>query len=141
VREDPLWARIALLLNLVGTALLFLSFQATSSDFRLVTAKSKEFPDDTQYALCVNKTALMQTSQNGAFTIGSSACPNWEHARPAAVVNVEHPFFVVLGFSFTILGFFIQLFTVPRRKTLAEVNEEMRILRKQKKQLESEIPT
>lgn len=129
MREDPLWARIALLLNLAGTTLLFLSFQATSSDFRLVSTS------DGRYALCVDRTALIIKEPKG-FGIGYTVCPDWEHSKPAAVVNVEHPSFVTLGFIASILGFLLQLMTIPRRKTLAEVNEELRTLRKQKRVLE-----
>lgn len=138
MREDPLWARIALLLNLAGTALLFLSFQATSSDFRLVTATSDHFPDQKRYALCVAKTALMVADGTGSVGLGFGMCPHWEDARPAAVVNVEHPSFVTLGFLASVTGFLLQFLTVPRRKTLAEINEELRILRKHKKMLELE---
>lgn len=133
MREDPLWARIALLLNLVGTALLFLSFQATSSNFRLITTAAGDS------ALCVDKYAMMISSAT-TWQMGHMPCPDWEHSRPAAVVNVEHPSFVTFGFIASVGGFLLQFLTVPRRKTLAEINEEMRILRKERKKLELQNP-
>ena len=47
------WQQFALLLNLAGTALLFYSFQATSSDFKLVTAVGHSVLVQELYALCV----------------------------------------------------------------------------------------
>jgi hypothetical protein len=152
VREDPRWARIALLLNLVGTILLALSFQATSSDFRLVTAKDFVVPgnygpsSDTHlfsvFALCTKDRTLIaegtESPRGPSLILSAPGCPDSANARSAAVVNTEHPSFLYMGLIFSALGFFIQLLIVPRRKTLAEVNDEMRILRKQRKMLEVE---
>jgi hypothetical protein len=141
VREDPLWARIALLLNLAGTILLALSFQATSSDFRLVTAlgydlNGKVATGVTAYALCVNDYTLLVTDSARGVGIGHKGCPNWESSRPSAVVTSEHPLFLYLGLGCSAIGFFMQLLIIPRRKTLAEINEQIRILRKTKRQME-----
>ena len=152
MREDPRWARTALLLNLVGTILLALSFQATSSDFRFVTAKNFSVPGnygprsamhfDTVFALCTNDRTLIaegkESSKLPSLILSAPGCPNSEIAKSAAVVNTEHPSFLYLGLICSAVGFFIQLLIVPRRKTLAELNEDMRILRKQKKMLEME---
>ena len=144
MREDPLWARIALLLNLAGTILLALSFQATSSDFRLVTAHNQNLvgqpaPGASVYAICVNNFVLAATDSVSGTSLGNDHCPDWENADPSAVVTAEHPNWLYIGLVLSALGFFIQLLTVPRRKTLAEVNEELRILRKRKRGLELEI--
>ena len=72
--SNPKWQRIALILNLAGTALLFYSFQATSSDFRLVTATSRSVltPGEfKQYALCVNNYTILQTDSQHGMKIGS----------------------------------------------------------------------
>jgi hypothetical protein len=141
VKENPLWARIALLSNLAGTILLALSFQATSSDFRLVSARGFDLrgqinPASTAYALCVNNYTLVISDSVNGIGFGRPGCPNWESSRPAAVVNSEHPRFIFLGLGMSAFGFLLQFLTIPRRKTLAEVNEELRILRKQKRQME-----
>src|ERR1700691_5183089 len=99
--------RISLLLNLLGTALLFLSFQATSSNFRLITTS------DGRSALCVDQRAMLIALPNGGFQMGIQKCPEWENARPAAVVNIERPSFVTLGFICTTLGFLLQFLSVP----------------------------
>jgi len=42
-------------------------------------------------------------------------CPDWENARPAAVVNIEHPPFITLGFILTTLvSCFILSFPKPK---------------------------
>jgi hypothetical protein len=58
-------------------------------------------------------------------------CPQWPDARPTAVVNVERPFFVTLGFSFTTLGFLLQILSIPSPKTIAQMQAEVRIAKKQ----------
>lgn len=47
------WMRFALLLNLLGTVLLFLSFQATSSNLKIVRTA------DGRTALCIDQQALL----------------------------------------------------------------------------------
>jgi len=159
VREDPRWARIALLLNLVGTILLALSFQATSSDFRLVTAKDMWVPGNSPilgrggmmgpshfvsvFALCTHDRTLIAEGADfpgapPALILSAPGCPDSDNAKAAAVVNTEHPRFLELGLTANACGFFIQLLIVPRRKTIAEINDEMRVLRKQRKLLELE---
>ena len=166
VREDPRWARVALLLNLVGTILLALSFQATSSDFRLVTATNVDFmaasdydllkqPQDQNlippavhhydkvFGICSRDRMLIGEGLYGnegytAVIISTPGCPDSKHAKSAAVINTEHPSFLYVGLVCSAFGFFIQLLIVHRRKTIAEINDEMRVLRKQRKLLELE---
>ena len=114
------WQRFALFLNLLGTVLLFASFQATSSDFRLVTTK------DHRYALCVDKSALIVKGENG-FGIGEQSCPEWDNARPAAVVNFERPWMVKTGLILTILGFLMQFLAIPGPKSLSQMREDIRV--------------
>jgi hypothetical protein len=131
VFSNPKWQRFALLLNLIGTALLFFSFQATSSDFKLVTAKSHSVlgGDSTLYALCVNDYALLVTSSHNDLGFGHPGCPAWDMARPAAVVNIEHPMFEGLGFLILLCGFFLQYLSVPQPKTIADVRAELKTLK------------
>lgn len=134
--SNPKWQRFALLLNLAGTALLFYSFQATSSDFRLVTARTQSVlakDEFVQYALCVNNFALVQTDSTGGVMIGHRGCPDWQHARPAAVVNIEHPVFVGLGFMTLMAGFLIQYLSVPQPKTIADLRRELKLLKAKEK--------
>ena len=118
------WMRVALFLNLLGTVMLFLSFQATSSNLKLVTTK------DGRTALCVENHALAVSLPNGGIALGMAVCPDWENARPAAVVNVEHPAFVSWGFAFTTLGFLIQFLSFPSPKTTAQLRKELKELQK-----------
>lgn len=132
--SNPKWQRFALLLNLAGTALLFYSFQVTSSDFRLVTARTKSVlanEEFVQYALCVNNFTIIETDSNGGVKVGHPNCPDWEHSRPAAVVNIEHPFFEGLGFLTLLAGFLIQYLSVPQPKTIADLRRELKLLKTQ----------
>jgi hypothetical protein len=132
------WQQFALILNLAGTALLFYSFQATSSDFRLVTAVTKSvLADNKQYALCVNDYALLETDSAGRMQIGHKSCPDWEHAKPAAVVNIEHPIFEGLGFVTLLAGFLIQYLAVPQPRTVAQIREELKQLKAEQKKSQS----
>lgn len=148
MREDPRWARTALLANLVGTILLALSFQATSSDFRLVTTSDMFVPSNAGhppshfnkvFALCTKDRTLVAegTDASGpALILSAPGCPDSAHAKSAAVVNLEIPSLLYIGLGCSAFGFFVQFMIVPRRKTVAEINDEMRVLRKQKKLLE-----
>lgn len=45
-----------------------------------------------QSALCVYGHAMMSANKSGGWSIGGGPCPDWEHAKAAAVVNIEHPY-------------------------------------------------
>jgi hypothetical protein len=97
------WMRFALVLNLLGTGLPFFSFQATSSNLKIITTKAGFT------ALCVDKHALLISLPNGnGIGMGMSSCPEWENARPAAVVNIEKPWLVSIGFVILCFGFLLQ---------------------------------
>jgi hypothetical protein len=127
------WQQRALILNLLGTALLFYSFQATSSDFKLVTAKSDSATGGTLYALCVDNYTLLATDAHSGILMGHKECPSWDKARPAAVVNIEHPAFEGLGFILLLAGFLVQYLSVPQPQTIHQIREEVRVLRKLEK--------
>jgi hypothetical protein len=130
------WQQFALFLNLVGTALLFYSFQATSSDFRLVSAiqHSVIAGDLHEYALCVNNYTLVVTNGQNGVGFGVRGCPDWNNSRSVAVVNIEHPTFEGLGFAILLSGFFLQYLAVPQPRTIAQMRKELKLLKEQEKQ-------
>lgn len=126
------WQQFALILNLLGTLLLFFSFQATSSDFKLVTAKEPSvFGTITRYALCVNNYTLIESDSRHGIIMGHASCPSWEQARPAAVVNIEHPTFEGIGFILLLAGFLLQYLSIPQPKTIQELRKELKALKLQ----------
>jgi hypothetical protein len=143
VLANPKWQKAALALNLVGTIVLFYSFQATSSDFRLVTAPyvlppmpagwipPKGFvlppPGSKQYALCVNNYTLIESDARSGILMGHRGCPDWEDSKPAAVVNIEHPAFEGFGFFLLISGFTLQYFSVPQAATVAHLRQQIKM--------------
>jgi hypothetical protein len=92
-----------LILNLLGTVTLFYSFQATSSNLKVVT-----FNDRT--ALCIYGQTMIMTGKNGMQMFGQEPCPDGPTTKAFAVVNIEHPIFVWVGFLSLFLGFVIQVF-------------------------------
>lgn len=105
---------VALFLNLIGTILVALSFQATSSDFRLVSAHGYDVqgrpasPYATAYAICVNNYTIAATDSQNTFAMGGRNCPDWDNSRPSAVVTSEYPWLLYFGLVATMLGFLIQ---------------------------------
>jgi hypothetical protein len=128
------WTRVALALNLAGTLLLFWSFQATSSSFRLLKRHvSPHFPTAVEYSICVEDYTLLSTNAHGEVFIGGNGCPTSEDDRPAAVVNTEHPLFITIGFCCILIGFITQFFAVPEPKTIAQLRHEIKMLKLQAK--------
>jgi hypothetical protein len=99
------WMRFALFCNLLGAAFLFLSFQATSSNVRIMTQPGK----DTTAFCAYETTIIMHGSQ---FVIGG-LCPTWPNVKPIALVSIEYPKLVTAGFVLTLLGFMLQWFSFP----------------------------
>lgn len=124
-----------MIFNLVGTVLLFYSFQATSSNLKIVTAPDTSVPGQTgeQTALCAYGNTLFTASNanKGYWEIGMRPCPNWEKARATAVVNIEHPTFEGLGFVLLLAGFLLQYLSVPQPQTIADVRKQLRLLKEQ----------
>ncbi len=127
------WQRIALTLNLLGMVLLFLSFQATSSNFKFVTT-----PEKLSY-MCVYDKAFFVRSPEGGLSMGVFDCP--QKARAAAIVNAEHPAFIFIGFGLSGLGFLLQLLSIPSSKTIAEIRSELKQARLQEKLAPKKRPT
>jgi hypothetical protein len=117
--------RIALFLILAGTALLYLSFQATSSTVKIITQ-----PNGTT-AMCMGSTALFE-GRAGSFIMGTG-CPDWKDAKPIALVTVEKPVLVYLGFALLTFGFLIQLLSVPSPKSLAQMRADVKAAEKEQK--------
>lgn len=101
------WSRLSASLNLVGSLLLFFSFQATSTDFLLVTNP------DGQSALCVGKAALFVLTLDRGLKMGTG-CPEWQSGKPTAVVNTEHPKFAFWGLLMILVGFVSQYLGIER---------------------------
>jgi hypothetical protein len=81
-----------------------------------------------QYALCVNNYTLIVSDASSGIGFGHKGCPNWATAKPAAVVNVEHPIFVGIGFVILLAGFLLQLLAVPQPATIQQYRKEIKIL-------------
>ena len=127
------WMRFALLCNLLGTVLLFLSFQATSSNLVL-----KRAPDGST-AVCIGRLGLfvVRPGETGMGIAG--ACPAWPNARPTAVVNIEKPYMVTLGFILTSLGFLLQVLAIPSPKTIAQMRADLKAAKMQQRLKEEQI--
>src|ERR1700736_962750 len=97
------WMRFALLCNLLGALFLFLSFQAASSNVRIMTQPGK----DTTAFCAYESTIIMH---GGQFTMGVP-CPTWPNAKPVALVSIEYPKMVTSGFLLTLFGFMLQWFS------------------------------
>jgi hypothetical protein len=129
------WTRIALSLNVLGALLLFLSFQATSSSFRLIKRPipSAVFQKpEYSYEICVEDFTLLSTYKQGV-AFGHEGCPAATDDRPAAVVNTEHPVFVTIGFLLILFGFIVQYFSVPEGRSISDLREEIKLLKRQQR--------
>jgi hypothetical protein len=101
------WMRFALFCNLLGTLLIFLSFQAMSSDVKLLSSNNGT-------AFCAYGEAVL-IANNSNVAVGGH-CPDWPQSRATPLLSVEHPRTAILGFSLMLLGFFLQWFALPIAK-------------------------
>jgi hypothetical protein len=107
VFSNPSWTRIALVANLVGTVLLFWSFQATSSAFRLIRL---DLGNSTfEYRICADEITISAVNTRGAIFMNMRPCPFSLDKRPVAIVTTEHQALVTVGFIFLLAGFFVQM--------------------------------
>jgi hypothetical protein len=74
----------------------------------------------------VNNYTLLESDAVSGILLGHSGCPSWENAKPAAVVNIEHPDFEGIGFALLIIGFALQYFSVPQPATIAHLRRELK---------------
>jgi len=110
---------------LFGTVALFFAFQTTSSDFRFVTAKNG------MRSLCVDNCTMLMAMPNGGWSVGSDRCYEWDTGNPAAIVKVENPRGVWVGFGLVVLGSLMQLFTsFAGTRTEAELRADLRAIKK-----------
>jgi hypothetical protein len=109
VFEASWLAGLALVANILGTAALFYSFQATSSAFRFI--KRDLGNSQYEYRICADEKTLSQVDTMGNTRMSFGPCPLALDPRSAAIVTIEHQSFVSLGFGLLGLGFVIQFFT------------------------------
>lgn len=138
--------RAALFLNLLGAVVLFLSFQATSSDFKIVVTKGVDGNGDSKlfgYGVCVGKDMVMYANPNsGIVGWGGTKCVGFSSrsVHPVAIVTSENRWFAAIGFLLTAAGFLIQyLATSGPPKTIAELRKEIKLQKFKEKQNASKI--
>jgi hypothetical protein len=100
-------AQASAILNLLGAFLVFLSFQATSTKFLLVTGT------DNRSFLCVGDQALFAMDPKHGLDLGVG-CPAGQDYKPAAVVNTDKPWLGYFGWGMLFLGFFAQLLSIEK---------------------------
>jgi len=118
------WVRFALLLNLLGTILLTLSFQATSSNIRIISGP------DGKSLICIGEAAISDIGHGLGIGI---PCPNSPTARPIAIVTVEKPTLLYLGFFIFAIGFLIQLIGTASPKSIEQMRAELKEALQQEK--------
>ena len=101
------WMRFALFCNLLGALLLFLSFQATSSNVKLISFSNG------RTVLCTNGRSVLDVTPNAFSLRAAVECPDQGNAKPIALVTIEYPKMVTAGFILTLLGFTLQWFSFP----------------------------
>ena len=117
------WQRFALSLNVVGTVMLFWSFQATSSNVRIVRTK-----DGALTALCVENQALVVGGGKGTGVGIGWPCPVVANGRAIAIVNIEKPLLVGIGFMLILVGFALQIISVPDVETIDDMRRQLKAL-------------
>jgi hypothetical protein len=120
-------ARLSAFLNLLGAFLVFLSFQATSTNLLMIANKDKSF------AFCIGDRSIFGLLPGGRGTYIGAGCPQGQDAKPAAVVSTDSPWLAKLGWIVLAIGFGLQIFSVEP-SLLSK--EDLRTLRKARKILE-----
>jgi hypothetical protein len=123
-------ARASAFLNLVGSLLVFLSFQPTSTRLLLVTSKDV---NNKTVAFCIGDRAVFGLAADGGTQIGY-ACPQTENMKPTVVANGDAPWMAKFGWFLLLVGFVLQVFSIEPSKL---TSEDLRVLRKARNVLES----
>jgi hypothetical protein len=81
---------VALIVNIAGTACLWWSFQATSSNFRLisaedVTARGRPSAGARAYSICVDKLELGSIDSTQSTYVGTGGCTLWDKGAASAI--------------------------------------------------------
>lgn len=96
------WARLSVILNLVGFLFLYYSFQTASTKIEVVR-------NTTTTALCADGRAMVALGKDGSAVIASpepyKPCSN---GKPAAIVNTDLPILGKIGFACIIASLFAQ---------------------------------
>ena len=105
-------ARWSAVLSFVGSVVVFLSFQATSTSLLLVKGTDKTT------SFCVGDVAMLKLSADGKGLSMATKCPLAEDSRPTAVVSTDLPWLSNLGWFILTVGFFMQIFSIepPRQE-------------------------
>jgi hypothetical protein len=103
-----------LVCNLAGTGCLAWSFQATSSQFRLITAENltsrgRPNPNGKAYSVCADMLELTSVDTTQSVSAGTGRCALWELGKPAAIVVSDQPHLLELGLGLFAVGFLLQL--------------------------------
>jgi hypothetical protein len=105
-------AQLSAALNLLGSLLVFASFQATSTKLLLVTGNGKEI------AFCIGDRAVFGLSPDGRGMMMGYRCPTGDTAKPAAVVNTDAPWMAISGWMILAAGFGLQFFSIEKPKEI-----------------------
>jgi hypothetical protein len=103
------WASWALVLNVVGFVLLFVAFQATSSDLKITK-------ENTAIALCFGEHAVLyddpsEKTRIFGISVPLAACSK---GKPSAIVNTDYPWLGKLGVLFIFVSFWMQFKSIDR---------------------------
>jgi len=63
----------------------------------------------------------------------AGGCPKWPNSRPTAVVNVEKPYLITIGFLAIVAGFLLQFLSVPSAKTISQIRAELKAAKLEEK--------
>jgi hypothetical protein len=110
----PNYQRAALIVNVAGAVMIFLAFQANSSDFSLVTG-TNPVTGSKVFTICAEGRPMMRTDAGANMSMIGPAyntCPA-DDSNKVALVRSDHPSFAWWGFFAIIIALFVQIFGVP----------------------------
>lgn len=104
------WAQWGLVLNMAGFVLLFVAFQATSSNLSIYTNNEKHTT-----SLCLGSHALLVGNNDGATIIGlGREDPSCSQGNPTAIINTDFPWVAKVGVICIFLSFWMQFKSIDR---------------------------